>query len=511
MSGLSLEALPEVNRILTTLRRTVDTDRLTYYTPYSFQSAFHSARTDHGEMARQRLIMAGNKTGKTFSGAAEAAFHATGEYPDWWDGWRYETPTQGWACGTTAPNTRDIVQAELLGDPSDVTAWGTGAIPLRCIGKTERLPGIPNALDSVMVKHISGGWSKIQFKSYEQGKEKFMGQWRHWIWLDEEPPQDIYSQALRASLPVARNPEGGIIFLTMTPENGMTDVVAAFVNSLGPKQALYRATWDDAPHLTQEVQDQILATLLPHEREMRRAGVPVLGSGLVFPIADEQIACEAFPIPTGWPRIAALDFGWDHPSAVVWIAFDPNDATGETGYVYDVHKLAGATPVVHAAAIRSRGAWIPVAWPHDGMTHDKGSGITMAQQYRAQEVNMLPRSFSNPPAPGDKEGANRSVEPGIQAMFMAMQAGKFKVFNHLTEWFIEKAQYHRKDGEIVKKRDDLMAATRYAYQSRRFAAVNTHRRNLAPVALGSEPDWNPYETDARLYEVPEGVSFEEGV
>ena len=43
-----------------------------------------------------------------------------------------------------------------------------------------------------------------------------------------------------------------------------------------------------------------------------------------------------------------------------------------------------------------------------------------------------------------------------------MQTGRFKVFAHLDDWFEEFRLYHRKDGKVVKLRDDLMSATRYA-------------------------------------------------
>ena len=101
------------------------------------------------------------------------------------------------------------------------------------------MPGVPNAYQSLNVKHVSGKNSKLIFKSYEQGKMQWMGKAVDVTWLDEEPPQDIYSQALRAALK-----SGGIVFMTFTPESGMTEVVTQFMTKLGQSQALYHATWD---------------------------------------------------------------------------------------------------------------------------------------------------------------------------------------------------------------------------------------------------------------------------
>ena len=431
-----------------------ESNRLSYYEPYEYQKNFHDARDEQGTLARQRLLMAANKTGKTFCGAAEMAYHLTGVYPSWWKGYRFHGPIKAWAAGNTTANTRDIVQAELFGEPGDDEDFGHGAIPRDKIVKWDRQPGIPNAISAVTIKHASGRNSKVYLKSYEQGKQAWMGKAIDVIWMDEEPPQDIYSQALRASLK-----GGGLTFMTFTPESGMTNVVAQFMNDLKPHQQLYNATWDDAPHLDDEVKEEILAALPPHERDMRSKGIPVLGSGLVFPVDENQIKRSAFAIPEHWSKVCALDFGYDHPTAAVWIAHDRDK---DVAYVYDVYRKSAETPIVHSAAIRARGDWIPVIWPHDGAQHDKGSGKPLAEIYRKQGVNMMPKHFENP------EGG-QGVEPGLMEMLQRFQTQRLLVFDHLGEFFEEMRMYHRKDGKVVKERDDIMSACRYAVMSLRYA------------------------------------------
>ena len=434
-----------------------ETNRLQDYEPYEYQKRFHSAKDMGGKLARQRLLMAANKTGKTFCGATEMAYHLTGRYPAWWNGATFNRPVVAWAAGNTTGNTRDIVQAELLGEPGDEEEFGKGAIPKRYIvGTPQRLPGVPNAFQSLSVKHISGKNSKLVFKSYEQGKMQWMGKAVDVTWLDEEPPQDIYSQALRAALKT-----GGIVYMTFTPESGMTQVVTQFMTKLGQSQALYHATWDDATHLDEDVKSEILAALPPHERDMRSKGIPVLGSGMVFTVNEDDLKVEPFALPEYWPRVCGLDFGWDHPTAAVWLAWDRDT---DTVYVYDCYRKSTETPVVHSAAIRERGDWVPVVWPHDGSQHDKGSGKPLAELYRKQGLNMVHKHFSN-------IDGSIAVEPGIMDMLQRMQTGRFKVFNYLHAWFEELRMYHRKDGKIVKVHDDLMSATRYASQSLQFASV----------------------------------------
>jgi len=59
-----------------------------------------------------------------------------------------------------------------------------------------------------------------------------------------------------------------------------------------------------------------------------------------------------------------------------------------------------------------------------------------------------------------------------------MQTGRFKVFQHLHDWWEEFRLYHRKDGKVVKEGDDLMCATRYALMMFRFAQTVRSYQNF---------------------------------
>lgn len=196
------------------------TTRLKRYKPYPKQIEFHTA----GATYRERLLMASNRFGKSICGAAETAIHLTGNYPDWWCGKRFSKPIRAWAAGVTNETTRDIVQEKLLGPPNMREEWGTGFIPADCLGEASLARGTADAVDSIPVKHMSGGWSNLQFKSYERGREKWQGTALEVIWLDEECPMDIYTEALTRT-----NETGGIVYLTFTPLLGYSDVVARFL------------------------------------------------------------------------------------------------------------------------------------------------------------------------------------------------------------------------------------------------------------------------------------------
>ncbi len=444
-------------RILQEQKRRQERNRLALYKPYPKQIEFHNL----GSKFRERLFRAGNQLGKTYSSAYEIAYHLTGLYPDWWEGKRWSRGVTGWALGQSMESTRDTMQRLLLGRPGE---WGTGTIPADLyIGEPKRAQGIADSVDCVFVRHVSGAVSRLYFKSYEKGRSKLQGETLDFAALDEEPPLDIYTEVLTRT-----NATKGIVWITFTPLLGMSQVVCMFLQNPTPDRSDTNMTIEDAAHYTPEERARIIASYPEHEREARAKGIPILGSGRIFPVSEASITVEPFQLPDLWPRIAATDFGWDHPSASVWLAWD-RDA--DIIYVYDSARIRNQTPAQQAPFIRERGDWIPMAWPHDGLQHDKGSGFQLAEQYRMAGVNML-HEMAQFPETGSESGhktSRVSVEAGVLGLLERMKSGRFKVFSNLTEWFGEFRLYHRKDGKIVKLQDDLMAATRYAYMMLRYA------------------------------------------
>lgn len=443
------------------------------YRPYRKQMEFHSMAR------RERLLMAANQVGKTVAGAAEMAMHLTGLYPDWWIGRRFDRPIVAWAGSVTGPGTRDTVQRLLAGRPGQI---GTGAVPKRCIADKKSAMGVPDLLDHIKVTHSSGGTSMLSFKSYEQGREKWQGESLDLVWFDEEPPEDVYYEGLTRT-----NATGGAVFVTFTPLLGMSSVVSRFLLDKAPGTGVVTMTIDDAEHYSAEQRAAIIASYPRHEREARAKGVPSLGSGRIFPVEEELIAVPAFPIPAYWPRIVGLDFGWDHPTAAVWLAWD-RDA--DVLYVTDCYRRSEATVIQHASVIRSKGSWIPVAWPHDGM-NDTAVGPQLAKQYKAEGIAMRPENAKFPEQPDGGPKSRTSVEAGLAEMLTRMETGRFKVFSHLNDWFEEFRLYHRKDGRIVKEKDDLMSATRYGLMDLRYAKTKDARRTglVEPETFDTGVGW----------------------
>jgi phage terminase large subunit-like protein len=160
-------------------------------------------------------------------GGYETACHLTGRYPAWWPGRRFDHPVEGWACGKSYETTRDIVQAVLLGNVISGARKGlsgTGLIYGDCIGRPTWKKGVDDLVDTVPIKHASGGWSLLGLKSYEQGRGSFEGTAKHFVWDDEEPPMDVYNEQL-----IRTATTNGLSMCTFTPLLGMSEVVTGFL------------------------------------------------------------------------------------------------------------------------------------------------------------------------------------------------------------------------------------------------------------------------------------------
>jgi phage terminase large subunit-like protein len=453
-----------------------------FFTPYPKQGEFFAL----GATKRERLFMAGNQLGKTEGGAAEANFHLTGlypsagqifypdtpatrmaglagmdAYPNGWQGRRFDKPTRGWLCAETSLLARDVLQKKLCGEPGVTTAFGTGMIPKELFTDRPSLArGITDAYDTIQVRHISGGISVARFKSYEQGRTKFQGETLDWFWGDEEPPPDVYSELLTRITATK-----GCGFVTFTPLKGMSEVVSRFLNEPSEDRGVVTMTIEDALHIPPEERERIISGYPLHEREARARGVPMLGSGRIFPVAEEVIRVEAFDVPRHWPKVWGIDFGGGgdtgHPFGAALLAWD-RDA--DCLYVTHVVRTRDGRPLDHAKAMKPHGADIPVAWPRDGKNRESGSGIPLSKYYKDEGLHMHLEHATWP-------DGSVSTEAGIQEMYDRMTTGRLKVFAHLADWFEEFRTYHRKEGLIVKLRDDLMSATRIGVMMKRIAKV----------------------------------------
>ena len=437
--------------------------KLKFYQPYPKQKDFHAL----GATKRERLFMAGTQLGKTESGAAEVAYHLTGEYPDWWTGRRFDHPVKFWVCGKTAVMTRDFPQQKLFGTPGVNADKGTGYVPKDAIIDISLGRGVTDGYDTVQVQHktdgIADGVSTVTFKSYDSGRQNLQGSTLDGVWLDEECDEGVYAEC-QARITAT----DGFVFMTFTPLLGRTKVVLRYLNEPSPDRAVVHMTIEECPHMQGEKGRKAAEGYLEHEREARTMGVPFLGSGAIFPLPEASVKepCIDY-VPSHWCKIWGVDFGIGHPFAAALLLWDKDT---DIIHVHHTIRMRGSLPINHAAAMKSIGADVPVAWPHDGVARDKGSGVALASQYRAEGLRMMHEHATWP------EGGF-STEAGIEEMRGRERNGKLKIAAHLSEYLEERRFYHREDGLIVKEMDDILSSTRVGIMMKRHAK---------PVLLGNK-------------------------
>lgn len=433
--------------------------KVLYYEPYSKQKAFHAA----GIEAIERMFIAGNRTGKSYCGINEDTMDVTGNYPDDYVGYRYDKPIILCCVAHSGKDIRTIFQPLFFGG---VTNNHQGTIHQSLVKKV--VYSNHGVIDYVDILHKSGGTSQIQFMSYEQGVDKFQGKRFHKVHCDEEPPFDVYRELMIRLMDIGDGGGQGRMIVTMTPKYGYTPIVSHFMHriemvksELGKEQEeqfvnppeevikgkyYIHASWQDNPHLSKETKDHMLANLKPHEVEYVVNGIPCIGEGTVYQIPESFFIVPPIPIPDHWARFAGMDIGWVDHTAVVFFAYDRENATI---YVYKEYKVNHQTPQNHAASLLPMGLeWIPTVCDPAANQRGQTDGITAFTKYHDCGLSLLK--------------AKNAKESAIQEVMNLINTDRFKIFNTCRKLMDEWRSYSRdKKGQPLKGNDHLMNAMEY--------------------------------------------------
>ncbi len=420
------------------------------FNPYAYQVKWFAS----GASYLLRYLSAANRIGKTYGAAHEFAYHATGQYPSWWKGYRCGAGTL-WAVGISSDSTRKVLQKELIGtnDARSINLYGTGSIP-RDLIVWDSIVRRGETLVSLRVRHVSGEESEIHFYSATQDETVYMGQSIVFAWVDEQSERE---QQIIAQCTTRTTTTGGCIAVTATPEVGATDFYAQCRDDTTGEIYFQNATWDDADHLTPEVKASLLARIPYYQRKMRSLGIPVLGQGAIYPFADEQITCAPFEIPDHWQVIGGMDFGYSgisDPSTIVKCAYDPDTGnryifaewsseTDQDTYAnshmpdYMARKVIGYEPDDWAAAtgglVAFEGLGLPgivLKSPHDGNGIQAGTQQSRTEIMRAVGANVHHELWEIPPDLAPMEANRRSLAGSIAIIAQWFQDGVLKIFSN---------------------------------------------------------------------------------
>lgn len=396
------------------------------------------------------MLSAGNQSGKTHAAAMETAYHATGIYPKWWKGRRFTDPVKIWIGSQSYAAQRQAAQSKLLGTDTPLStpdAIDGGALLRSQIFKITPTRGVADSIDTIIVKHKSGGYSTITFKTYDQEIAKWAGGTIHVVWMDEEPPMDLYTEAAMRTTATK-----GIIYTTYTPLNGRTPLYNLFTQQENKDRAFFRMTAYEVGHLTKQEVDDKLAGLPEWERDARIFGLPAAGEGKIVLIPESTYKVVPIELKHYWPRIIGLDIGMLHPTAAVWLAWDRDR---NMIYAYDEYRLKGLTIGQHAASLLMKGAGeTPVAWPQDATQREHSTGDNVVFQYKKMGLAMMQGHARS-------QEAGNALWPSITDLLHRLQHGTLKIFANCTMLLEELMSYHHDKGKVVALNDDLISALRY--------------------------------------------------
>ena len=232
------------------------------------------------------------------------------------------------------------------------------------------------------------------------------------------------------------------------------------------------ATWENAPHLSKAQRAKYAADIPPSELKARTEGLPHMGSGLIWPVSQARISIADFPLPPHHRRCFAFETGWLWNAAV----FGSWDEQTDIVYIYSVYKAEKAEPPINADAILAHGSWLPgVA---DASDINRADGKQYIQIYK--DLGL------------DVELPNKVLETGIQQVWVRLSTGRLRVFASCVEWFDEFNVYMRdRNGEIVKRNDHLLDATRYLIMSGLQRSCLPPTTTTAKLNWYDRPNYNP--------------------
>ena len=440
-------------------------NQLKYFRPFQHQLDFFKTGSSD-----RRGILAANRIGKTVSTCFETAMHLTGQYPDWWEGHRFDGPITAMVAGEGWSQVALVLQNELLGS-QDIKLkenLGTGAIPRDCIVMDTMRNDGANCI-GCEIKHKSGGKSYLLFANYTQEVRQLQGFKLNLAVFDEQPPDDFFSEMVTRTATTQ-----GKVLCSFTPLKGLNGLVSKFWN----KEEGYnyiRVSWDDVPEydpwghpfLLKETRRQLERDYLPHEREARMAGKPVMGKGAVFQISNWPTYKTGEIDFTRMPnihRVIALDLGLVNDKTVISLMYwEPYERTAYLHKQIVVQGVEEAVPTQYINhLLRPEVFGTPIVLPADANTSGRYtmSSSSIRELFESYELNVYEKAIMNPP---DSEGrVSNHKSYGINQMRQMLEVGSLMVNENCINFLSEAQNYYVDEQGRFSDPDDCIDSARYA-------------------------------------------------
>lgn len=485
LDALSEEELLELSENLSKLSHDNQRNPIAYYAPNKVgQTPFHLSR------ARTRILLGGNRSGKTTAGSAEAIAHALGyrpwlpeDHPEYWvtsmSGKKIRIPNVGTICGESYKISVDRVLWPTLNE------W---------LPKDFIKSAIRNQQGVVDTVEFTNG-SRMRFMTYNQQPKEFEGFKADYTWYDEPPPHGIYISNERSLIDY-----GGRSWFTLTPVRQpwiWTELVSQ--EGEDPTIAVFRMSiWDNARenggHIEREYIEYYLDRLPEEERISRESGEFLHLQGRIFPEwlpkRPYWVPWETTKIKAHWPRVCAIDPHPRKPIAVLWCAISPDT---DIWYAYrelynpklrtvkDVADRIEECERGEPGDLESRFRVIDSSAMENERTSDSsvfeqfadygilcelanksdkdGRRKLLKDRLRLDPVYQAPSLITVAPPLGSSSTPERSQGDG------GCPRLRFEFLNHVwDEWSAASKDSHDPKGEPLKKDDDLLDGLMYLCQ-----------------------------------------------
>ena len=320
-----------LEKLIDGLRRTAVKPTVYGYKPMEHQQKFHSS------VAKGRLFIGGNRSGKTVSGVVEDTFWLMGRHPH-----RPVPP---------APVRGRIVAVDILQGVEKIILPELA----RWIPPSELIDQSWESSYNRGLRTLTlANGSFVELMSYEMDLEKFAGTSRHFVHFDEEPPKSIFNENMARLVDT-----GGSWWCSMTPVEGMTWVyddiyIAARTN---PNFFVVEAGMDDNIYLSPVEIDQLLTTMNDDERAARRQGKFVQIGGLIYKqFGPRHIIPSLYhsgrweQVKKTWQFVLGMDHGFNNPTCWLWAALSPDGKI----IIFDEHYESGQIVSYHAEVVKQK-------------------------------------------------------------------------------------------------------------------------------------------------------------
>lgn len=450
LEQLSEDQLGEYLELLQAKQEFETANKLLYFTPD--QWLFNLCNKMEGNTVGS--IIASNRSGKSYSVTWLLACHLTGIYPPGYTGLRYEEAIDTWVMSPTAENFAQAggLQEYLLGKPGE---HGTGWLPSSCIERVEAGLGTKGFYKKMFIRHVSGGLSTLEYKSYSQGQSVLMGGSVDLIVVDEEPKDDKIVPQCATRIMQAKSKKGRLL-LCFTPELGMTEVVKECFEGKWVDGCERITVWD-VSFITPEKIQEMMNTYPERQWDMRLKGIPSIGRGAVFPHTEHEVKFFSADvvIEPHWKVAAAFDFGYlPDPHVVLFGALDTDNGIY---YVFKEFCETEKTPAEIAGWIKRFAPSIPVIYPADGNRKQiAANGATLVDMFKAEGINMATRV---------EYGKAGERETGHTLMRTLFRQGQLFIGDNCPNWFREFRVYqYDEKGKTDHCQDHCIDACRYLLQ-----------------------------------------------